>query len=210
MPASASAGRRTRTAVTSDKRRRPHTFNATDIERFCTLVAAGDNYTEAARLAERFEATAGVPTPTSVFAQRGQKLASKPAVQARIAELKAAAEEQSRAKYAVDRDWVLRKLIDNANRSMQAEPVRDADGNPTGEYRYDGTTANRALELIGKEFGMFVQRHEHRHTLETLTDEQLLARAHNALLKLTAIEAAEGGADSGDRGDGGGAPAPLN
>ena len=208
MPDSASAGRLTRSAVTADKPRRPH--NATDIERFCVLVASGESYTEAARLAERFEVTAGVDTPISVFGQRGAKLASKPAVQARIAELKAAAEEQSRAKYAVDRDWVLRKLIDNANRSMQAEPVKDSDGNPTGEYRYDGATANRALELIGKEFGMFVQRHEHRHTLESLTDEQLLARAHNAFLKLTAIEAAESGADSGDRGDGGGAPAPIN
>ena len=194
--------------MSADKPRRPH--NATDIEAFCVHVAAGESYTEAARLAERFEVTAGVETPIATFAQRGAKLASKPAVQTRIAELKAAAEEQSRKKYAVDRDWVLRKLIDNANRAMQAEPVMDSDGNPTGEYKYDGATANRSLELIGKEFGMFVQRHEHRHTLETLTDEQLLARAHNAFLKLTAIEAAETGADSGDRGDGGGAPAPIN
>jgi hypothetical protein len=38
--------------------------------------------------------------------------------------------------------------------------VRDAKGNPTGEYRYDGSVANRALELIGKELGMFVERKE--------------------------------------------------
>lgn len=187
--------------------KRPH--NATDIEKFCVLVASGENYTEAARLAERFEIHVD-GLPRSVYAQRGVKLAAKPEVQKRIAELKAAAEEESRRRYAVDREWVLRKLIDNVDRAMQAEPVRDSEGNPTGEYRYDGATANRALELIGKEFGMFVQRHEHRHTLETLTDEQLLARAHNAFLKLTAIEAAEGGADSGHRGDGGGASAPVN
>lgn len=187
----------------------PRPYNATDLERFCVLVAAGETFTEAARLAERFEVRAE-GLSRSVYASRGLALSRKPAVQARIAELKAEAEAQSRAKYAVDRDWVLRKLIDNVDRAMQAQPVLDAEGNPTGEYRYDGATANRALELIGKEFGMFVQRHEHRHTLETLTDEQLLARAHNAFLKLTAIEAAEGGTDSGDRGDGGGAPAPVN
>lgn len=191
MSDSVSAGRPTRSAVTADKPRRPH--NATDIERFCVLVASGESYTEAARLAERFEVTAGVDTPISVFGQRGAKLASKPAVQARIAELKAAAEEQSRAKYAVDRDWVLRKLIDNVDRSMQAQPVLDAEGNPTGEYRYDGATANRALELIGKEFGMFVNRtvnvNADLRDLAKLSDTELVNRFKAAQIRAGAINA---------------------
>lgn len=41
---------------------------------------------------------------------------------------------------------------------MQAAPVTDRDGMPTGEYRYDGSVANRALELLGKELGMFIDR----------------------------------------------------
>lgn len=177
--------------MTADKPRRQH--NATDIERFCVLVAAGETYTEAARLAERFEITDGVPTSIAIFGQRGAKLASKPAVQARIAELRAAAEEQSRAKYAVDRDWVLRKLIDNANRSMQAEPVRDAEGNPTGEYRYDGATANRSLELIGREFGMFVNRtvnvNADLRDLAKLSDAELMNRFKAAQIRAGAIDA---------------------
>ena len=36
----------------------------------------------------------------------------------------------------------------------------DSRGKPTGEYRYDGPTVNRALELIGKEFRMFIDRKE--------------------------------------------------
>jgi phage terminase small subunit len=51
-------------------------------------------------------------------------------------------------------------LVENVERAMQAAPVLDAKGNPTGEYRYNGGVANRALELIGKENGMFVDRKE--------------------------------------------------
>ena len=43
---------------------------------------------------------------------------------------------------------------------MQAQAVLDAKGNPTGEYTYNGSVANRALELLGKEQGMFVERKE--------------------------------------------------
>ena len=38
---------------------------------------------------------------------------------------------------------------------MQHEPVRNAKGKETGTYAYNGQVANRALELIGKELGMF-------------------------------------------------------
>jgi phage terminase small subunit len=57
-------------------------------------------------------------------------------------------------KVNVDADWVLRKLIENVERSMTAVPVTDKDGTPTGEYRYEGSVANKALELIGKHIGM--------------------------------------------------------
>ena len=45
-------------------------------------------------------------------------------------------------------------------RALQERPVLDSSGKPTGEYRYDGPTVNRALELIGKEFRMFIDRKE--------------------------------------------------
>ena len=44
---------------------------------------------------------------------------------------------------------------------MQAVPVTDREGNETGEYTYQGSVANRALELVGKELGMFHERVEH-------------------------------------------------
>lgn len=49
--------------------------------------------------------------------------------------------------------------IDQA-RAMQHRPVLDGKGRQTGVFRYQGQVANRALELIGKELGMFVDRSE--------------------------------------------------
>jgi phage terminase small subunit len=50
--------------------------------------------------------------------------------------------------------------MENAERALQHIPVLDRHGKPTGEYRYDGSVANRALELLGKQQGMFIDRHE--------------------------------------------------
>ena len=77
-------------------------------------------------------------------------------VQARLEELKAQAVERT----VLTKQWVIDKLIQNVERAMQAQPVLDAKGVPTGEYRYEGSVANRALELLGKEQGMFVDRKE--------------------------------------------------
>lgn len=57
-------------------------------------------------------------------------------------------------------DYILGRLRDNLERSMQAEPVLDAKGKETGEYSYQGGVANRAAELLGKHLGMFVDRSE--------------------------------------------------
>jgi hypothetical protein len=70
-------------------------------------------------------------------------------------ELKAAVSERQVEKMAVDRAWVMAKLTENVQRAMQVEPVQDREGNPTGQYIYQGGVANRALELLGKELGMF-------------------------------------------------------
>lgn len=64
--------------------------------------------------------------------------------------------------------WVLDKLKANVERSMVAVPVMEFDHDKkvmveTGEYVYQGAVANKALELIGKHRGMFVERSEVRH-----------------------------------------------
>lgn len=46
------------------------------------------------------------------------------------------------------------------DRCMQEIEVRDKEGEPTGEWRFDSAGANRSLELLGKYLGMFVERSE--------------------------------------------------
>lgn len=64
-----------------------------------------------------------------------------------------------------DREYVRDRLRANVERSMRAVPVFDHDGEPTGEYTYEGQVANRALELLGKQAGLFNDAHvEVEHT----------------------------------------------
>lgn len=87
----------------------------------------------------------------------------------RVSELLAerdAMAQQATAKAAealsIDKQWVLARLVENAERALQAVEIKDSRGVGTGEYKYEGSVANRALELIGKEFGMFIDRKEVR------------------------------------------------
>lgn len=86
-------------------------------------------------------------------------------VKARILELeqerrKALDKQQERLeeKAAINRAWVINRLVENVDRSMQAVPVVDQFGNPTGVYKYRGDVANTALGLIGKDLGMFAEK----------------------------------------------------
>jgi phage terminase small subunit len=58
----------------------------------------------------------------------------------------------------VTAEWVVERLVENVGRAMQAEPVFDRGGNPTGEWTFQGSVANKALELLGKHAGMFTDR----------------------------------------------------
>lgn len=73
-------------------------------------------------------------------------------------EAKRKAEVEVAEKALIDRAWVVTRLVENVNRSMQAVPVLDKKGNRTGEYQYEGSVANRGLELIGKDLGMFAEK----------------------------------------------------
>lgn len=63
--------------------------------------------------------------------------------------------EERAERVEVDQDWVLEKLVANVARSMKVEAVYNADGDEIGEYQYQGSVANKALELVGKHLGMF-------------------------------------------------------
>jgi phage terminase small subunit len=102
---------------------------------------------------------------------QGQRLLKKVEVLARIKELRA---KQQNETY-MDSLWVLERLSQVIDRSMQAEPVMQWDPQaqelvPTGEYQYDSTGANKALELIGKHLGLFDPKAKH---IDALTKAQI-------------------------------------
>lgn len=102
----------------------------------------------------------------------GQENLKKPVIKVRID----AGLQRISNKAEVTAEWVRQKLKENLERSMQAEPVYDAEGNVTGVYKYHGTVANRALELLGKDRGMFTDKLELSLTNDAKSIVQRLAQ----------------------------------
>lgn len=104
-------------------------------------------------------------------------------VSQRVSELLAAraarterATEKAVEKLALTKEWVVSRLMENAERALQRVPVLDDDGKPTGQWRYDGMVANRSLELLGKHLGILIERREigEPGEFERLADQELL------------------------------------
>lgn len=67
--------------------------------------------------------------------------------------------ERVAEKIALTREWVIDRLTENASRAMKAEQAGD------------GNVANRALELLGKHLGMFVDRVQVTDARYAISDE---------------------------------------
>lgn len=93
------------------------------------------------------------------------RLATKGHVRARVEELLGRATQG----IVLTQQWVIEKLIENANRAMQEAEVKAG----SGEYKYDGAVANRALELLGKQIGMFIERQVTDQNLTVLSGEPM-------------------------------------
>jgi phage terminase small subunit len=61
-------------------------------------------------------------------------------------------------KTSVTVEWIIEQLKCVYEKAMQAVPVMDHRGEPTGEYKFEANAANRSLELLGKHIGMFTDR----------------------------------------------------
>lgn len=98
--------------------------------------------------------------------QNANTVHKRPDVQARINYLKKELLEE----LGLDTYYVLSKLKSVAERCMQGEQVTDRDGSPvfiqgpdeqySALYKFEHAGANKALELIGKQIGMFSEKLE--------------------------------------------------
>lgn len=117
-------------------------------EKFARLIVNGANATVAA-------AKLGyAPNRVQIT---GSEMRRNPKIAARIDELGELATERVIEKASVDKAWVMDQLVEIVMMGKALEPVIGKDG-PTGEVKQNLAAANKALELIGKEFAMFVDR----------------------------------------------------
>lgn len=113
-------------------------------EKFCLEYIETGNASEAYRRSYDAENM----KPESVN-RKAKELMDNVKITARLERARQAVAEKAE----ISRAWVLERLVANADRAMQYEGNRDGD-------TYQGSVANKALELVGKEIGMFVDRKE--------------------------------------------------
>jgi len=72
--------------------------------------------------------------------------------------------QKMRAEYAekagISKQWIIERFKHISDSCVQAEPVFDSEGNPTGEYRFDSSGANKSTEMLGKIIGIFEKDNE--------------------------------------------------
>jgi len=111
----------------------------------------------------------------------------KPEIAGRIAELSAMATKNAIINTGLDREWVIGRLMQVAERCMQSEPVLDKKGNPTGEYKFDAAGANQALKMLGDTMGLFRQAEKKMEDdFSNLSDDDL-TRIASELAKQTGL-----------------------
>ena len=165
-------------------------------EHFAQLVSNGESATRAYEIAGYKGKGSG---------QSANRLLKDAKICARIAHLRAAKEakhekvaERVVKEAGLDKAWVLERLTKIVGMGMAADPVVDNEGQPIGEYKANLAGANKALELIGKELGMFIERKEVRTgALDDLPRDQMKA-LRDELARLVAADAS--GPDSGRAG----------
>lgn len=124
-------------------------------ERFCQEYIVDYNATKAAIRAGYKERSA---------ATQGCRLLKNDNIASRVRELQ---EQYIKDRCFAEKDRVLMELWEIFERAMQKTDVMEWNHEkheyiPSGEYTFDGKTATKALELIGKMNGMFTEKIEHK------------------------------------------------
>ena len=96
----------------------------------------------------------------------GMENLTKPDIEEAIAEARAEREERTE----ITADYVLSSLKTVADRCMQAEEVLNADGEPTGLFKFNANGANKSLELLGKHLGLFDKKGDDLDSLKGILE----------------------------------------
>ena len=146
-------------------------------QKFCTCVVSGMNLSDSYRKAF----PKSLKWKDNTVNSRASELAKVSEVAGRIEELRKPIIEKAQ----LTRQWVIDSLITVAQRCMQVEPVLDKKGDPilvktdlgelSAAFTFEPAGANKSLELLGKEVGMFVERRSNIPP-EDLADKDALQR----------------------------------
>lgn len=109
----------------------------------------------------------------------------------RINELTEIAKNNAILKSGLDREWVISRYMQVVERCMQAEPVLDKEGSPTGEYTFNASGANQALRALGDILGIFKpQEKKPGDEYEHLSDDDLTRIAQELAAQTGLLESA--------------------
>lgn len=100
------------------------------------------------------EAMTAIGSPFTVHTARDWER-EIPKIRERIQELSNIATKNAILQTGLDREWVISRLMSVVDRCMQAEPMKDSKGEPTGEFKFDSSGANTALRMLGDTMGLF-------------------------------------------------------
>ena len=121
-------------------------------------------YIKTANASEAYRQTYSTNASAKTIHEKASRLLAQGQVKARFEVFRGKVSQRAIENTAISMAWVIEKLVENVERAMQVEPVRRKIGDPEEEVPgaciYNGSVANKALELIGKELGMFIDRKE--------------------------------------------------
>lgn len=96
--------------------------------------------------------------------QQGWQILQREDVQEYLQKLRDEYSEKS----GITKQWVIDRFKNISDNCVQAEPVFDNKGMPTGEYRFDSSGANKATEMLGKIIGVFEKDNEQNKSVVAL------------------------------------------
>lgn len=90
---------------------------------------------------------------------------------------------------AVDKGWIVECLVENIERSLGLKPLKDRSGRTVGSYSHQGSVANKALELLGRQLGLFGEKRDGKGGgFDDLSDEDLDELERDLERRIAALE----------------------